>query len=92
MIISGMTRMELCLERGGKCLRRSCGMSLSKGKFVMRIGWTLSNKSYSGVKWAPQNEVGVPLLLWGCNNGLVMYDSSHNGASTLESIGERACL
>lgn len=38
---------------GGRHLRRSSGMSFRKGKFVMSIGLTFSNKSYSGVKWAP---------------------------------------
>jgi len=40
---------------------------------------------------SPRNEVGVPQLLWGYNNGLVMYDNLHNGASSLEDFGQSSC-
>lgn len=40
---------------------------------------------------SPRNEVGVPRLFWGCNNGLVMYDSLHNGYSSLGDFGQPPC-
>lgn len=40
---------------------------------------------------SPRNEVGVPRLFWGRNNGLVMYDSLHNGHSRMGDSGQPPC-
>lgn len=61
------------------CLRRNSEVSFSKGKFKMSIGWLFKIRAIQVWNGLPRNEVGVPQLLWGHNNGLVMYDSLHNG-------------